>query len=105
MSAWLTAFPLRLMFAFTWTIVMGWAPWPDPTTGQLPTWFYAVAMCNLVLYRLACNVMFVSQMAFFSRVADPSIGGTYVAWRTSVCSAVLPQSHAVLTLLREFAGT
>lgn len=78
MSAWLKAFPLRLMFAFTWALVMGWAPWPDPTTGQLPTWFYAVAMCNLVLYRLACNVMFVSQMAFFSRVADPSIGGTYV---------------------------
>ena len=56
----------------------GLAPWPDATTGALPWWFYGVAMANFVLYRLACNVMFVSLMAFFSRIADPAIGGTYV---------------------------
>ena len=78
MTVWLTAYPLRLFFAFTWSIVMGWAPWPDATTGALPWWFYGVAMANFVLYRLACNVMFVSLMAFFSRIADPAIGGTYV---------------------------
>lgn len=40
--------------------------------------FIAWIVSAVVLHEVASNCMFVSQMAFFSRVSDPVIGGTYM---------------------------
>lgn len=42
------------------------------------TQFFAWLITAVVLQQVGMNCMFVSQMAFFSRVSDPTIGGTYM---------------------------
>ena len=41
--------------------------------------YYAVLLLVSLAYSVFAANMFVSQMAFFARVSDPAIGGTYVA--------------------------
>ena len=48
---------------------------PDP---MVPVWFYGFLIFSIVFQNVASNVMFVTQMSFFARVSDPSIGGTYM---------------------------
>lgn len=43
------------------------------TTALLATFFVIT-----VLYRLPCQINFSAQMAFFAKVSDPAIGGTYM---------------------------
>jgi hypothetical protein len=42
------------------------------------TSFYLKIGAVFVLHRLACNMMFVCQMAFFAKISDPRVGGTYM---------------------------
>lgn len=40
----------------------------------------------VVLHEVASNCMFVAQMAFFSRVSDPLIGGTYMTLLNTIAN-------------------
>jgi len=44
----------------------------------VPLWLYAAALVVLSAGALSAAAMFVAQMAFFNRVSDPRIGGTYL---------------------------
>jgi len=48
------------------------------TRGEIPPWLYAVGVVASGSTAAATAAMFVSQMAFFNRVSDPAIGGTYM---------------------------
>lgn len=50
----------------------------------MPLWVYASLIVLGALHRLACNAMFVAQMAFFAKVSDPRVGG----------ASRRPQSHS-----------
>ena len=50
----------------------------------LPTWLLGViALCS-GLATMISETMFVAQMAFFNRVADPAIGGTYMTMLNTI---------------------
>ena len=44
----------------------------------LPLLLYGTILAFSVVGSVFATVMFVAQMAFFARVADPAIGGTYM---------------------------
>ena len=46
---------------------------PAGSTALMPAF-----VATSVLFRLPCQLMFTSQMAFFAKVADPALGGTYM---------------------------
>ena len=46
--------------------------------GAIPLWVYGFGVGVTVLSSIASSAMFVAQMAFFNRVSDPKIGGTYM---------------------------
>jgi len=48
--------------------------------------FYAWLVTTVVLQQVAMNFMFVSQMAFFSRISDPTIGGTYMTLLNTIAN-------------------
>jgi PAT family acetyl-CoA transporter-like MFS transporter 1 len=48
---------------------------PDKT---FPWYFYALAVLLYSIHQIFLYNMFVSQMAFFAKVSDPKIGGTYM---------------------------
>jgi hypothetical protein len=73
-----------------------------------PTAFFRLLFLSVVgLREVAANAQFVAQMAFFARVSDPSIGGTYMTLLNTVsnlgASWVRTASLALLdaTTLRE----
>jgi len=77
LSFFLGAYPFRLLAGLLYAAIIHWTPIAMP--GDKPgTGFWVVLFLALVAHRLCCNTMFVSQMAFFARVSDPRIGGTYM---------------------------
>ena len=46
--------------------------------GSFPVYFYALAAVTFVLYNIPLYAIFVSKMAFFARISDPFVGGTYM---------------------------
>merc|ERR1711964_45901 len=44
----------------------------------MPWVFYAVVLCVWVISAVVAQCMFLSQMAFFARISDPAMGGTYM---------------------------
>jgi PAT family acetyl-CoA transporter-like MFS transporter 1 len=46
--------------------------------GAIPTWLYALGTVTSCAAAAASATMFVSQMAFYNRISDPKIGGTYM---------------------------
>lgn len=48
--------------------------------------FLSWLIAAVVLHEVASNCMFVAQMAFFSRVSDPVIGGTYMTLLNTIAN-------------------
>lgn len=48
--------------------------------------FFASLVTAVVLHEVAANCMFVAQMAFFSRISDPVIGGTYMTLLNTIAN-------------------
>ena len=49
-----------------------------PPKDQIGFWTYVQVIGFQLIYSMASNMMFVSQCAFFARISDESIGGTYM---------------------------
>lgn len=43
-----------------------------------PAYFYILLTSIYVLHRISLYCMFVAIMAFFARISDPLVGGTYM---------------------------
>lgn len=46
--------------------------------------FYGFLLASGALHEIAANMMYVPQMAFYARISDPSIGGTYMTFLNTV---------------------
>merc|ERR1711972_1135136 len=71
----LTAYPLRVALVPCTLILAALTP---AQTTPIPWMFYSVVLLLLALGTITSQCMFVSQMAFFARVSDPAMGGTYM---------------------------
>jgi PAT family acetyl-CoA transporter-like MFS transporter 1 len=66
--------PLGALLAY----VAGDIPTPTPTS------IYVAVFALTILQGVLSNAMFVSHMAFFAKVSDPAIGGTYMTFLNTV---------------------
>lgn len=48
--------------------------------------FFSWLIGVVVLHEIASNCMFVAQMAFFSRISDPVIGGSYMTLLNTIAN-------------------
>ena len=79
MSLWLGAYPARLALgAAAWGLVRLCAAAASGPAGELPAWLYGLMLLFTVAGTAISAAMFVAQMAFFNRVSDPALGGTYM---------------------------
>lgn len=78
MTLWIYAYPVRLMLGLVYAVVTAIAPEPETLDAVPPMWYYVLAISVGVLHRMTSITMFVAQMAFSARIADPAIGGTYM---------------------------
>eukprot|EP00440_Ansanella_granifera_P073256 gb/GFBE01079491.1/.p1 GENE.gb/GFBE01079491.1/~~gb/GFBE01079491.1/.p1 ORF type:complete len:438 (+),score=102.59 gb/GFBE01079491.1/:1-1314(+) len=58
---------------------VGTIPGPSPSQGV-----YAGVFALTILQGIVSNAMFVSHMAFFAKISDPAIGGTYMTFLNTV---------------------
>ncbi|KAK5641244.1 hypothetical protein RI129_009791 [Pyrocoelia pectoralis] len=79
------AIPYRLLFGFVAAFVVWITPYlvPNPKEG-LPTSYYILLLVCYSLHQICVYSMFVAIMAFFARISDPLVGGTYMTLLNTV---------------------
>ncbi|KAJ6542083.1 acetyl-coenzyme A transporter 1-domain-containing protein [Mycena vulgaris] len=70
---WLYTFWPRIGFAFTAMLIVYWFPKPPVSPG-----FFVFLVVHTVLTSFTSTIQFVGSSAFFTRISDPVIGGTYM---------------------------
>ncbi|CAM9562794.1 unnamed protein product [Hapterophycus canaliculatus] len=93
MTVFLWGYPLRIIVTVMYIGILPLSSKVYKTTGKHPDTekgphmmsgdgssakFFGWLVTAVVLHEVGMNCMFVAQMAFFSRVSDPVIGGTYM---------------------------
>ncbi|CAK9812336.1 Acetyl-coenzyme A transporter 1 [Anthophora plagiata] len=77
MNVYIMAMPFRLAFG----LVAAFLVWVTPyviTDGQVPA-YYIIGLIGLYLiHQVFTSSMFVASMAFFAKISDPAVGGTYM---------------------------
>lgn len=76
--------PVRLCLGLLAMLIVYCAPRPWPPT--VPWGLYAAFLAVLAVFTAVSNTMFVAQMAFFARVSDPRIGGTYMTLLNTIAN-------------------
>ncbi|XP_052872224.1 acetyl-coenzyme A transporter 1 [Anopheles cruzii] len=77
MEVYLKAIPYRIGL----TIAAAGIVWITPAivrNHHVPYYYYLLLLTNYGLYQIALYSMFVAVMAFFARISDPAVGGTYM---------------------------
>ena len=80
MNVWLACFPLRLLFSLAMILVVYVAHLVALEDGGFPPLYYGSIITVFALYRAATFAMFVGLVAFFARISDPMLGGTYMTF-------------------------
>ncbi|XP_013186931.1 acetyl-coenzyme A transporter 1 [Amyelois transitella] len=83
LSLWLRAFPLRLLVGPLAAALVAVTPSLLGDSG--PSYTYLFVLMTLYIFHQTClYCMFVAVMAFFAKVSDPAVGGTYMTLLNTV---------------------
>ncbi|XP_071446558.1 acetyl-coenzyme A transporter 1 [Hetaerina americana] len=77
MDIYLKAIPYRLSFG----LIAAFIVWITPSlirNGSVPFYYYILLLASYSFHQVTVYSMFVAVMAFFARVSDPAVGGTYM---------------------------
>lgn len=74
----MVGYPLRLMFGLVFAGVVWVTPLFQLADGSYPFLYYGLIITVYLIHQVFVNCMFVGVMAFFARISDTSVGGTYM---------------------------
>ena len=80
MNVWLGSFPFRLIFCLVLTLIVYVTPLMMQDDGGFPIYYYVILIGAMALHRVFLYAMFVAIMAFFARISDPAVGGTFMTF-------------------------
>jgi len=86
MEVYLKAIPYRLMFGLVYAGLVWITPSFKGQDGQFPFYYYLLVLVIYALHQITVYSMFVAIMAFFAKVSDPAVGGTYMTLLNTVCN-------------------
>ena len=78
MNLYLRAIPPRLLMGLAFMGVVMATPSFALEDGSFPLHYYALIVAIFIVHQVFLNAMFVSIMAFFAKISDPAVGGTYM---------------------------
>ncbi|KAI5711384.1 hypothetical protein M8J76_005034 [Diaphorina citri] len=80
MDIYIRAIPYRLAFNFIGAFFVLVTPYflSPSSPHTLPNYYYIILLFTFCIHQVSLYAMFVASMAFFARVADPGVGGTYM---------------------------
>jgi len=80
MNVWLASFPFRLLLCLAMVLLVYVTPMLMLEEGGFPTYYYVIIIGVFAIHRVTLYAMFVAIMAFFARISDPAVGGTYMTF-------------------------
>ncbi len=78
MDVFLKAMPARLVFGLVFAYIVYITPNFKNEDGSFPYYYYAMILIVYGLHQVTLYSMFVAIMAFFAKISDPAVGGTYM---------------------------
>ncbi|ALC44911.1 CG9706, partial [Drosophila busckii] len=81
----LKAIPYRIILASVATVIAYATPWMIDG-GVVPVYYYVLLVVSYACYQIFLYSMFVSAMAFFAKISDPAVGGTYMTFLNTLCN-------------------
>jgi len=78
MDVYLKAFPCRLLMGLVFALVVHITPNFKSSDGSFPLYYYGLVLFVYALHQVTLYSMFVAIMAFFAKISDPAVGGTYM---------------------------
>ncbi|XP_043270716.1 acetyl-coenzyme A transporter 1 [Venturia canescens] len=85
LDVYLRAMPYRLVFGLFAALLV----WITPSllnNGQVPAYYFVILIAIYVVHQIAASSMFVASMAFFAKISDPAVGGTYMTFLNTLCN-------------------
>jgi len=86
MEVYLKAIPYRLMFGLVYAGLVWITPSFRGDDGKFPFYYYLLVLVIYAMHQITVYSMFVAIMAFFAKVSDPAVGGTYMTLLNTVCN-------------------
>lgn len=86
MEVYIKAIPFRIVFGILITAIVILAPYAVSSNGDVSIYFYIVLLVNYAFYQVFLYCMFVAVMAFFAKISDPAVGGTYMTLLNTICN-------------------
>ncbi|XP_014367230.2 acetyl-coenzyme A transporter 1 [Papilio machaon] len=83
LSLWLRAFPLRLLVGPLAAALVAITPSLLGNSGPSYSYLF-ILLCLYIFHQTCLYCMFVAVMAFFAKVSDPAVGGTYMTLLNTV---------------------
>ncbi|CAD7003747.1 unnamed protein product [Ceratitis capitata] len=79
MEVYVKAIPYRIVFSAAAAVITYCTPYMIQD-GHVPIYYYVLLIVNYALYQVFLYCMFVAVMAFFAKISDPAVGGTYMTF-------------------------
>lgn len=86
MQTFLAAIPYRLLFGIVYMFLVWITPSFQSADGSFPFVYYLLVLVLYAVHQVTVYSMFVAVMAFFAKVSDPAVGGTYMTLLNTVCN-------------------
>lgn len=85
MEVYLKAIPYRIVFAMLAPVIVWATPFIlNANDGNVPVYYYVILVVHYGIYQIFLYAMFVAVMAFFAKISDPRVGGTYMTLLNTV---------------------
>ncbi|XP_077257319.1 acetyl-coenzyme A transporter 1 isoform X2 [Temnothorax americanus] len=85
MDVYMKAMPYRLAFG----LIAACLVWITPllvVNGHVPAYYFVILIGIYFIHQISASSMFVASMAFFAKVSDPAVGGTYMTLLNTLCN-------------------
>lgn len=87
MEVYIKAIPFRILFGIFAGLIVAIAPLTIRSNdGIVPIYLYVILVVNYAFYQIFLYCMFVAVMAFFAKISDPAVGGTYMTLLNTICN-------------------
>ncbi|VVC28214.1 Hypothetical protein CINCED_3A016125 [Cinara cedri] len=88
MSAYMNLMPIRLLWSFTYVILIYYTPALINTNGvvDVPIYYYVILGLICTVHEILSFTMFIFTIGFFSRISDKRFGGTYMTMLTTIAN-------------------
>lgn len=86
MEVYIKAIPFRIVFGIFAAVIVAIAPHILRYHGETPVYLYVILVVNYAFYQIFLYCMFVAVMAFFAKISDPAVGGTYMTLLNTICN-------------------